>query len=601
MVADEHHHRVDPRDLDVLDMLTSLPPSHDTRPLPPSQLRVLDTVAGLRRPPIDPIVLAASLSSGPQVTRHHFHHTFADPASAHLSGHSQQMRVSERRRQEEMVHQPKQHEHPSSSMLLSSDAELERRALMYSKQAPRSLRLQREKDEAKVASVTGASTEPNAKTPLVLPGRDVKAPVKPLPPLEVRCCGRTRVPTPHGEVFCHLYRNNHDSKEHMALVIDPAQNHESIQDKQRKGLLSKPRHLRSRTLDAVWHENETPMERLVRGAYVNRLSEAHQEVSQPSDAIKHTSADESAPAPLVRIHSECYTGETIGSQRCDCGEQLDEALRIISTTMTHTKSGQPVPPRGVVVYMRQEGRGIGLLDKLLAYNLQDMGHDTVSANVLLGHLPDARRYDMSSAILRDLGIEECRLLTNNPEKMQAMESEGIRVTERVPMVPRMWQYAHQHDHMHAHAHHNVHGTHTSRRKLSKRLKDKPQSKLIESLAHPSRPSRPSSVISQAMDASSLGLGGSLDDASSNAVWDDDEDVYDDEDDIENESDESAGSFYSHTQRNTGATLIGGSVTRGTDLERYLRTKIERMGHMLTEPTASSATNPIVPIPPSDQV
>ena len=109
--------------------------------------------------------------------------------------------------------------------------------------------------------------------------------------------------------------------------------------------------------------------------------------------------DPNTPSPLVRIHSECYTGETIGSQRCDCGEQLDEALRIISTSMTRSSSGIPVPPRGVVVYMRQEGRGIGLLDKLLAYNLQDMGHDTVSANILLGHLPDARRYDISLSLI----------------------------------------------------------------------------------------------------------------------------------------------------------------------------------------------------------
>lgn len=402
--------------------------------------------------------------------------------------------------------------------------------------------------------------------PLNLPARDVKPPPKSLPPLEVRCCGRTRVPTPHGEIFCHLYRNNHDAKEHMALVIDPAQNHESIQRQQKQGLLQRPRHLRSRTLDAVWHDKETPMERLVRGAYVNRLSETHQEASKPMDSLPLNDSLGGTPAPLVRIHSECYTGETIGSQRCDCGEQLDEALRIICTTMSHTTTGQRVPPRGVIVYMRQEGRGIGLLDKLLAYNLQDMGHDTVSANVLLGHLPDARRYDMSSAILRDLGIEECRLLTNNPEKMQAMEAEGIRVTERVPMVPRMWRYGHTHKRR-------------PRRAGPRRPKDKVLPRMVESLVRSERQSRPSSVISQVMDGqASPDL--SPEDQLSDGGWDDD-------DDDDQHSDESAGSFQLHSERRAGATMVGGSATRGTDLERYLRTKIERMGHMLSEPGATS--------------
>lgn len=547
MFGDTYHHRIESSDLDMLDMLTSLPapaPRLKTDAVP--QHRALDTVAALRRPPIDPIVLAASLSSGPQVTRHHFHHTFADPESARMSGHSQQMPVSERLRQT--------HNATDAPTRATLESEHEHRAILHSKQAPRSVRLQREKEERARALVetTAAPAVSVAPPSTTVLRRETTAPTKPSVPLEVRCCARTRVPTPHGEVFCHLYRNNHDNKEHMALVVDPVQNNPAVKAQQAQGLLRHSRHIRSRTLDAVWSENETTMERLVRGAYVDRLSETHQVASVPESVASYDGDDPHTPAPLVRIHSECYTGETIGSQRCDCGEQLDEALRLISTSTSQATDGQTVAPRGVVVYMRQEGRGIGLLDKLMAYNLQDMGHDTVSANVLLGHLPDARRYDISSAILRDLGINACRLLTNNPEKMQAMEEEGIKVTERVPMVPRMWRY---HDHTCTHKH-------RSRGSVPARLA-------------PPR-SRPNSVISQALDGS----------AEHGMLADDSDDVWDDDD--AEASDESAHSFHSYTLRNNGATLIGGSVTRGSDLEKYLRTKIERMGHMLQEPHGPTA-------------
>jgi GTP cyclohydrolase II len=111
-----------------------------------------------------------------------------------------------------------------------------------------------------------------------------------------------------------------------------------------------------------------------------------------------------------------------------------------------------IPGRGVVVYLRQEGRGIGLLSKIRAYNLQDLGHDTVTANVLLGHGADERKYDIAGAILRDLGFgegangEAIKLLTNNPDKVEALEREGLRVVERVPMVPKSWAvHQHQHD------------------------------------------------------------------------------------------------------------------------------------------------------------
>ncbi len=125
---------------------------------------------------------------------------------------------------------------------------------------------------------------------------------------------------------------------------------------------------------------------------------------------------------LVRIHSECFTGDVMGSTRCDCGVQLKRSLAEIA------EEG-----RGVVLYMRQEGRGIGLLDKLRAYNLQDEGYDTVDANLMLGHAPDARDYSTAAAILRDLHVFSVRLLTNNPDKIDQLNQAGIHVAARVPL------------------------------------------------------------------------------------------------------------------------------------------------------------------------
>lgn len=126
---------------------------------------------------------------------------------------------------------------------------------------------------------------------------------------------------------------------------------------------------------------------------------------------------------LVRVHSQCMTGDVFRSLRCDCGDQLDYALSKIA------EEGQ-----GVLVYMRQEGRGIGLLDKLRAYVLQDEGMDTVEANILLGHSPDIRRYGHGAQILADLGLSTIRLLTNNPKKRVGMESYNLKVVEMVPIV-----------------------------------------------------------------------------------------------------------------------------------------------------------------------
>ncbi|KAG6378632.1 GTP cyclohydrolase II-domain-containing protein [Boletus reticuloceps] len=237
---------------------------------------------------------------------------------------------------------------------------------------------------------------------------------------------RTRIPTPHGTVFLHLYHNTLDNKEHLAIVIDPAQystNNQSI---------APP--IRSRSLDAIWSNDETQEDRILRGAYVGRLTP---ETRIPSRPIDQSRPPTDVPPPLVRIHSECFTGETIGSLRCDCGEQLDEAIRLISQPIQlSTSSSATIPGRGAVIYLRQEGRGIGLLSKIQAYNLQDVGHDTVTANILLGHKADERGYDIAAAILRDLGLgseqgESIRLLTNNPDKVMALEQEGLTVLERL--------------------------------------------------------------------------------------------------------------------------------------------------------------------------
>ncbi len=141
----------------------------------------------------------------------------------------------------------------------------------------------------------------------------------------------------------------------------------------------------------------------------------------PHIALVHVEAELNS-AVLVRIHSECMTGDIFHSRRCDCGEQLSTSMSMIEDK------------KGILIYLRQEGRNIGLINKLKAYQLQDQGLDTYEANVKLGFKYDERKYDIALDILKDIGVNQIRLITNNPLKIDAFDNSSIKIEERIPLI-----------------------------------------------------------------------------------------------------------------------------------------------------------------------
>ncbi|GAA5923742.1 GTP cyclohydrolase II [Sporobolomyces koalae] len=696
--SDRQHHAISANDLEMLELLTG---SADASPLgnhataqrgvaPQKKRKSMSD----RRPPVDPLmVMAAASAANADNTRNHYLHTYFPQALAYSSCDGERLpasasgpavaasrpkmesrqaprhirlRVEEEEKKRKELADKLRAEELAAAKLRSQSLPLPLEPQLD--QEPKPVKSLREEALAKFLrqpstppllektiefSPPLSTTAPSAVRPdpqATEPAHAASSPAATatvggsatnLPPLEVQCRVRTRIPTPHGHIFLHLYTNNHDTKEHLAFVADHAQMAStSVTTNAVEGapILTRSKSsnrplpfIRSRSLDAKWHEHETDEERIVRGAYVGRLTATSQIASTalgpladylsspPSPSLASTpvpdplgSASSAAAAPthsvvdcpLVRIHSECFTGETIGSQRCDCGEQLDEAFRLI------TKAG-----RGVVVYLRQEGRGIGLLEKMRAYNLQDLGHDTVTANLMLGHGADMRTYGIAGAILRDLGIAGSndlatgvRLLTNNPDKITQIEKEGVRVVERVAMVPRSWILAEREEarrrrHRQHHDHHVRGGQPLSssaskghHKKRSHKKRDSKRSTLVESVT-----SLPSSIDEHEVSSSvPISINPSREPSPSRASTsvtdeehDDPEYAYslsssshsqdsDDYSDDEYDDGRSESSAMYHL-RHSGVGMIGQSTTASPELEKYLRTKIERMGHMLVAP------------------
>ncbi|KAJ1553119.1 GTP cyclohydrolase II [Cladochytrium tenue] len=238
-------------------------------------------------------------------------------------------------------------------------------------------------------------------------------------PVNVRCEVRTRIPSVWGgEHHVLLYSNDEDGAEHLALVWGYG-----------RPLRTSGQRLVSRTLEAPWCADETEDERVTRGCMLDAAEAAAMMATADETEGRGVDDSDDDDAVLTRLHSCCFTGETLGSQRCDCQEQLQASMRQLGAA-----------GRGVVVYLQQEGRGIGLRAKLQAYNLIDRrGLDTLDANLALGLPADARRYGVAAAILRDLGVRSVALLTNNPGKVEALERDGVQVARRVGMVPESWE------------------------------------------------------------------------------------------------------------------------------------------------------------------
>ena len=173
-------------------------------------------------------------------------------------------------------------------------------------------------------------------------------------------------------------------------------------------------------------ENDDGQEHVMLTVGLSVVNEANIiETSQPHDAVLNQKDKTllERPIPLIRIHSECLTGDAFSSLKCDCGPQLNTAMDAIQKTGC-----------GAILYLRQEGRGIGLTNKIRAYALQDQGHDTLDANLMLGLPADARIYDMCGPMLAHVGVDTVRLITNNPDKVTYLTEHGINVVERVPIV-----------------------------------------------------------------------------------------------------------------------------------------------------------------------
>ncbi|WVN90473.1 GTP cyclohydrolase II [Cryptococcus depauperatus CBS 7841] len=544
------------KDMDILSLLISEqsalgPLSSYPQPFGSENVKQGRRIESHKDGPMDALLLSAVLAGSSTVTRHHFGHGIARPGAyascdeatplASTSRHAPRLVIkstqaprSERLRMEREARAALEKKSKEDTTVKSSGSDSvlqshDQRHLSLDTFSPSASAIRAERPGRRLSidpmpiSQALQKASSSAYNHLYSPHSAKPQPGR----IQVRCMARTRVPTPHGELFLHLYHNSYDSKEHLAIVMDPIQ----LDEGARASAPKERKEIRSKSLDAVWHENETEMERIVRGAYTGRLLPgATTSTSYRVAPDKHPRLEGMADVKtLVRIHSECFTGETIGSMRCDCGEQLDEAIHQISQPQflpsAHSSPPQinilptpaasrpetpsfshnaPVPGRGVVIYLRQEGRGIGLLEKIRAYNLQDLGHDTVTANLMLGHGADERKYDIAAEMLRDLGLadEGIRLLTNNPEKVHGLASEGIKVVERVGMIPRDWQCGD--DHMH------------------------------------------------------------------------NEGKEEGEDEKEEE-------YLDWMKRRAGIGLIGAGKASGPELEKYLRTKVERMGHLIDIP------------------